>query len=172
MGYTTDFEGRFDLDRIMDSEHAAYLKAFAETRRMKRDPAKAEALADPIRLAVGLPIGAEGGYFVGGAGFKGQDRDPSVIDGNWEPEGQPGLWCQWTPTDDHEGIEWDGVEKFSAYTEWLEYLIGHFLGPWGYQLNGKVEWQGEATTDLGTIHVRNNVVRAMAARVVRPEPKW
>jgi hypothetical protein len=32
---------------------------------MKRDAEKASKLADPVREAVGLPIGTEGEYFVG-----------------------------------------------------------------------------------------------------------
>src|SRR5262249_21578395 len=33
-------------------EHAEYLKRFNETRRMRRDPAKARLLPDPVREAV------------------------------------------------------------------------------------------------------------------------
>lgn len=37
MGYTTDFEGKFELDRPLDPQQLNYLKLFFETRRMKRD---------------------------------------------------------------------------------------------------------------------------------------
>ena len=53
---------------------------------------------------------------------------------------------------------WDGSEKFNKYVEWLEYLIEHFLGPWGYRLNGKVTWAGEDESDVGTIVIVDNVV--------------
>jgi hypothetical protein len=71
----------------------------------------------------------------------------------------PGYYCQWVPTDDGCDIQWDGGEKFYAYTEWLEYLIKEFLIPWGYTLNGKVSWSGEDTDDQGYITVTNNEVR-------------
>jgi uncharacterized protein (TIGR02996 family) len=140
--------------------HAAYLTAFNETRRMKRDPAKAALLPDPVRLAVGLSVGEDGAYIVGGSGFHGQDDDGSVLDHNSPPNGQPGLWCQWRPSEDGTAIIWDGGEKFYDYVEWLEYLILHFFNPWAYILNGKVRWQGEVSEDRGIITLINNRVLA------------
>jgi hypothetical protein len=141
-------------------EHAAYLVQFTETRRMKRDPAKAARIPDPVREAVGLPLGEEAAYFVGGKGVFGQDPDESILDDNEPPAGQPGLWCQWQSSEDRTAIIWGGGEKFYAYVEWLEYLIEHFLTPWGYILNGEMKWQGEDEADRGTITVKNNRVLA------------
>jgi hypothetical protein len=165
MGYTTEFKGFFELDRALTKDHLAYLEMFASVRHMKRDPIKCETLPDPYREAVGLPIGVEGEYFVGGQGYAGQDRDTSVIDYNNEPSTQPGLWCQWIPLSDGTGIEWDGNEKFYNYVEWLQYLIEHFLKPWGYTLNGNVQWQGEEMGDVGMIAVKDNVLKVL-------EPNW
>ncbi len=165
MGYTTDFNGSFDLDKPLTVAQKNYLDKFSETRRMKRD-AKVNALPDPFRNSVGLPVGAEGAYFVGAAGFAGQDRDPSIVDYNSPPNGQPSLWCQWIPTEDGKGIVWDGGEKFYSYIEWLEYLIENFLKPWGYKLNGEVEWQGEDSDDFGKIVVKNNKVSTKQGRKV------
>jgi hypothetical protein len=92
--------------------HAAYLRAFNHSRRMKRDAKKAALLSDPIREAAGLPPGPEGGYFVGGGGFRGQAEDESVLDQNRPPKGQPGLWCQWTASKDRTAIVWGEGEKF------------------------------------------------------------
>jgi hypothetical protein len=75
----------------------------------------------------------------------------------------PGYWCQWQPSKDGTEIEWDGGEKFYNYEEWLEYLIQHFLEPWGYVLNGTVKWSGEDAEDIGSITVTDNVVRARKA---------
>lgn len=158
MGYTTDFEGRFNLDRPLKPEHAAYLKALADTRRMVRDETRAAQLPDPIRVAASLPIGRQAQFFVGGTGMCGQDHDASVIHYNHSPIGQPGLWCKWQPTEDGAGIEWNGVEKFYSYVEWLAYLIEHFLRPWGYVLSGSVKWFGEDDRDRGTITVTDNVI--------------
>jgi len=85
MGYSTSFDGEFTIEPHLKPEHLAYLKQFANTRRVRRDPEKAELLPDPIRIAAGLPIGLEGAYFVGNESFKGQDKDASVIDGNSPP---------------------------------------------------------------------------------------
>jgi hypothetical protein len=140
-------------------EHADYLRAFCNTRRMKRDPSRAERMPDPVREAAGLPIGQEGAYFVGGQGCKGQRRDESVLEDR-PPEGQPGLWCQWTPSADGIFLAWDGGEKFYDYVAWLVYLLEHFLGPWGYVVNGVVTWQGEEGSDRGAIVVTDNKVEA------------
>ncbi len=158
MGYTTEFEGRFNLDRPLAGEHAAYLRRFADTRRVSRIDGAVAEIGDPHRCAVGLPPGPQGAYFVGGGGFMGQDRDASIMNYNKPPEGQPGLWCQWTPTHDGSGLEWNGVEKFYYYVEWLEYLIQHFLKPWGYVLNGSVRWKGEDPEDAGVLSVHANIV--------------
>lgn len=163
MGYTTEFAGQFDLDRSLAPAHAEYLRAFAETRRMKRDADALAGVADPKREAAGLPVGPEGVYFVGGDGSRGQGGAGGVVNYNAPPEGQPGLWCQWVPTHEGDGIEWDGGEEFYPYVEWLEYLVSHLLAPWGYVLNGEVEWRGEDWGDVGRIVVRDNVVSTACA---------
>jgi len=203
MGYTTTFNGYFKLDKPLTPEHASYLLAFSKTRRMQRDAKIAARFVDPVREAVGLPVGLDGGYVVagGGAGFAGhrQLNDASVLEVNYPPGGQthgrrpdgslgqlerhpdsqPGLWCQWVPgritentnwwadiiyTNDLRNFEgcdciaWDEEEKFYEYVPWLNYLIKHFLQPWGYTLNGRVIFRGEEEDDMGAIVVENNVV--------------
>lgn len=108
MGYTTDFNGRFELDKPLTVSHLTTLKDFADERH--------------------------------------------------DEEGFPSIWCQWQPTVDGKGIEWDGGEKFYEYTDWLAYLIEKFLEPWGYVLNGEVTWQGEDPDDIGMLRVVNNDV--------------
>lgn len=159
MGYTTEFEGEFKLNKVMEEDHANYINKFCETRRMKRNPNLAKDLADPLREKVGLDIGEEGAYFVGGLGDFGQTHDKSVIDGNSPPIGQPGLWCQWIVSEDRKSILWDGGEKFYKYVQWLEYIVKHFLAPWGYSLNGSVWWHGEDPSDIGLIEVKDNIVQ-------------
>lgn len=163
MGYTTSFKGRFNLDKPLTVAHKAYLHAFSETRRMKRDGVRADVtLTDPVRVEAGLPVGLEGGYFVGNAEDFGQKKDASILEYNSPPAGQPGLWCQWEPTKNGKGIEWNGAEKFSMYVEWLQYLITNFLAPWGYKLNGEVKWRGEERSDTGTITVVENTISITA----------
>lgn len=178
MGYTTDFDGRFDLDKPLTPEQAAYLREFSSTRRMARDVTKMRDYTDPLRDAVGLPLGVEGEFFVGAGDSNpnrirsgdflewcGQTRTPDIIDYNSGPSTQPGLWCQWEPSEDNQGIEWDGAEKFYDYTEWLRYIIENFLKPWKLKLNGTVNWVGEDRNDRGCIVVKNNKVSVMEGHV-------
>ena len=144
MGYTTDFSGRFELNKQLSPKMAQYLKLFNETRRMKRN-------TDEV-------FGVQGEFFVFGGGDFGQNHEPNIIDYNEPPATQPSLWNQWTPSDDLMAIEWDCGEKFYNYTEWLVYLIHKILAPNGYVLNGVVTWQGEETGDVGEIFVENNRV--------------
>ena len=152
MGYTTDFQGTFKLNKKLSKKRHEYLNKFNETRRMARNlPAK---------------YGVDGEFFVGGKGFAGQDQDASIKDYNRAPKTQPGLWCQWRPTEDGMGIEWDGGEKFYNYVEWLQYIITNFLAPKGYILNGRVDWRGEDFSDIGQIIVRNNVIEVCQGRAI------
>lgn len=155
MGYTTEFVGKFEITPVLEAKHVAYLIAFNNTRRMKRD-VNLITIPDLIREAVNLPYGKDGGYFVGGKGSFGQDKDSSIIEYNYPPEGQPGLWCQWVPTEDGKYLEWDQGEKFYYYTEWLHYLIDNFFQPWGYKLTGAVQWRGEDFSDSGIISINEN----------------
>lgn len=165
MGYTTEFSGEWRITPPLKEEHRAYLDQFSTSRRMKRDPKVTASIPDPIREAVGLPVGEEGGYFVGPKGDNGQGsmwgfgRSPEdrggITDSNTPPKGQPGLWCKWEPNGHGTAIVWSGAEKFYDYVEWIQYLLDHFLTPWGYKLSGRVDWQGEDESDKGYIVVYN-----------------
>lgn len=153
MGYSTDFTGHFSVTPTLTSTHAAYFRAFSETRHMIRDEKVCASLLDPVREAAILPIGREARFFTG------EDVAGSVLAYNNEPEGVPGLWCQWVPTEDGTGIEWDQGEKFYEYEAWLTYLIKTFLDPWGYELNGTVQYRGEDPEDFGVLVVENNLLK-------------
>lgn len=153
MGYTTDFEGTVAVDPPLNQHEIAYLRKFAETRRMDRE---------------------QGPYFVDGSGFAGQGRDADVRDHNMPPAGQPGLWCQWVPAEDGAAIEWDGGEKFYCAEEWMRYLIEHFLRPgahasadssgcfegftFDHVLSGVIDAQGEDDDDRWRLVVQDNRV--------------
>ena len=159
MGYSTDFRGQLEFSTPLTPAQVKYINAFKGTRRMKRDAAKAELLPDELRLAVGLPIGEDGMYYVGSHndGNFGQDKDASIIDYNSSGK-FPGLWMQWEVSEDGTTLEWDGGEKFYNYIEWLKYLIEHFFNVWGTKLNGSIEWRGEEWDDTGTITVTDSNV--------------
>jgi hypothetical protein len=79
---------------------------------------------------------------------------------------KPGYHCQWTPSEDGMGLEWDQNEKFYDYIEWLQWLIDNFFFPKGYRLNGEVRWDGEEIGDIGKIIVRDNKVEVKEAKIV------
>ena len=155
MGYTTTFTGKFTCTPALNTDQVAYLKALCETRRMKRSGASK--LPDPLRNAVGLPIGHEGEYFVGGTGWAGQDHDETIVGFNTPPASQPSLWCQWTLSEDGKFIKWDGGEKFYEYIAWIKYFNEHFFKPWGVKLAGDVKWYGEDPSDRGVIVANKDI---------------
>jgi len=174
MGYTTYFDGKLSIDPPLTKEQVNYINKFSDTRRMQRDPAKLANLPDPIREAVDLPLGVNGGYYVGSTCdfLSGQDRD-EVIQYNSPPSGQPGLWCQWVVSDDGSTLEWDGEEKFYEYGNWLRYLIEHFFSKWGRTLEGEISWQGEESDDRGVIYVhRDGYVEEVFDNLTNPGPSW
>jgi len=189
MGYTTDFNGSFELSRPATVKEANYINDFADSRRMKRNPHKLyekyNGKHGHITPKDDTPIGIygeEGEYFT-------LDSRDAVIDANTPPgqvlysdktysdiyaendrriengECQPGLWCQWVINEDGTELVWDGGEKFHEYTEWVKYLIKHFFEPWGIKLNGEVRWSGEDYEDKGLIVIKNNVVTIKYAKL-------
>lgn len=156
MGYHTEFEGSFGFENALTPEQVKYVQKFNETRRMKRNP---EGLSCSFCDEVGLPLGREAKFFVSGPGYAGQDRDSSVVDFNKPPADQPGLWCQWTVSDDGTELVWDEGEKFYYYVEWLKWMIENLFIPWGKVLNGEVRWRGEEFNDVGVIIVKDNKVK-------------
>lgn len=153
MGYTTDFDGVFKLNKPLDDETYSFLKKLSETRRMKRVlPSK---------------YGVDGEFYVDGKGLMGsEEKDPSIVNYNMPPSTQPSLWCQWTPTEDRLGIHWDGNEKFYDYVPWIIYIIDKILAPRGYSLTGDVVWVGEDRDDMGKIEIKNNRVKVKQGKVM------
>lgn len=151
MGYTTNFTGKMKIDPPLNSDQVNYINKFNNTRRMSRDASICAKMPDPVREAVGLPVGIEGEFFVGGLGFAGQDNDKSILEHNSPSSTQPGLWCQWEVTENGKYLKWDGGEKFYDYIEWLRYIQDNMLKPWGSSLEGTIKWKGEDSSDRGAI---------------------
>ena len=174
MGYSTEFYGEFfKVTPILSKAHRDYLEKFSYIRHMKRDVKKLVDVKDDFREAVGLSPGIDGEFYVGscidsncGQGFPGHGRDDSILEYNYNPQSQPGLWCQWTPNEEGDTIEWDGGEKFYGPEEWLQYIIDSFIKPWGYVLNGETEWQGDDRDDMGLIIVKDNVLEIKHGKIV------
>ncbi len=153
MGYTTEFSGQINIEPPLNEQEIEFLNKFANTRRMHRK---------------------QGPYFVDGEGFVGQDCDEGVIEYNTPPAGQPSLWVQWIPTEGGIALEWDGGEKFYCATEWMAYIIDHFLKPnciaksslpflqANHVCNGVIKAQGEDMDDRWELIVTDNKVTTVA----------
>jgi hypothetical protein len=160
MGYHTEFEGRLRITPKLKPSHLKYLQKFNEIRHVVRDAKKLETVADPLREAVGLPVGDDGMFYVGGKSWfdRGEEKDESIINYNARTPKLPGSYCQWRPSDDGGSISWDGMERFYHYVEWLQFLIDTFFKPWGYVIDGQIHWRGEELFDIGSIVVMGNAI--------------
>ena len=172
MGYTIEYIGRFGLNKPLTEEHAKFLRDFAKTRHYVR----AYPENDPNGIFFTDPKGELEPTW--------EDLDykelclsthPNALRKKKEYElskwgcielndvnpGMPSFYCQWVPTEENQGIEWDGGEKFYKAFDWLKFIIKHYLEPWGYVLNGTVKiWFGsnEYPFENGVLEVRDNEV--------------
>lgn len=145
---STDFEGKFTFNKPLDDALYKLLKGISETRRMKRDISG---------------YGTEGEFYIAGTGLCGQNHDSTVIDYNEPPSTQPSLWCAWTPTENRQYLQWNGMEKTHHYVEWLKYLIAKLLIP-EYSISGEVTWQGGDSDDFGKIVIQDNIITVQKGR--------
>jgi hypothetical protein len=113
-------------------------------------------------ITVNPPLNAAEAAYLREFADRRHDDTPSV----------PSFYCQWVPTDDGAGIEWDQGEKFYEAEEWMRYLVDHFLKDgaeamgqpgfegflFGHVLNGTIAAQGEEAGDRWDLVVTGNVV--------------
>jgi hypothetical protein len=176
MGYTTEFIGKFNIDKNMPREFVEYINRFSSTRRMKRKTDKIKEIYPnwPDLCFAGKQLGEEGEYLAIISNNYGQDSDDSIVDYNRPPATQPGLWCQWIIETNEDlknnnineftgKLVWDGGEKFYEYTDWLEYMIKHFFIPMNLTLNGAVLAVGENSDDATYIVINENNVTTFNA---------
>ena len=159
MGYTTEFEGDFVFNKPLESHHVEYLNLFYQTdREVKRIKKNESVKAKKLREKCGLPFGTFGQYSVcetniaKECGLRPYAYGKSII------PGQPSSSCQWILNSAGTAIMWDSGEKFYDYIEWIEFIVKHFIKPWGYKLNGSVFWKGEDKSDRGQIDIINNKI--------------
>ena len=158
MGYSTDFSGSIQITPPLNPQEVAFINQFADTRRMDR------------KL---------GPYFIDQDGNYGQNHKADILDYNSPPEGQPGLWCQWEAELDGSCLKWNGAEKFYNSSDWMAYLLEHFicevpaaklidpdtLGwlPGGHTASGVIYALGEEYEDAWRLIVEDGHVFTQAA---------
>ncbi len=92
-----------------------------------------------------------------------RDEEWPEIDGVEVPD----AYCQWEPTKDGCGLEWDGGEKFYHYDDWIEFLAA-FLQTKGYVVTGSVRFRGESFDDCGVL----TIVDGKASKSSAPPVAW
>lgn len=170
MGYNTDFFGEITITPALNSDEIAYLRDFANSRRIHRT-------RGPLYAVPGSDWGQSG------------DTDDVLSFNNPDPD-QPGLWCQWVPTDDGTELVWDEGEKFYDSAAWMTYLVTNLLAPSGrpyidahlgedprlaaftcdHRLDGEIEARGEDDDDRWRLVVVDNEVTTVDGEVVFHTP--
>lgn len=196
MGYYTTFDGTLRVTPAVQPHHRAYLDRFFAMPHYRYNVAELENIKDPYREAVGLPLGPDGAFAVivdenddhwASDGIRVDPpkigaRDGLRLDGPNTPRGQPmvSTWCAWNVAPDgDDGDEFqlgqgsgDNLKAY-GFREWLVYCLKHFFVPWGYKVNGTVDWQGEDRDDMGRLEVRDNHVTFSCAKILyEPYEEW
>lgn len=140
------------IEPNLKPEHLEYIQKFNSTRRVLRSAILTQDREDFTRLAVGLPAGIDGCYFVGEVGLSGQNKGGDVLDVNKPPSGQPSVWCPWTIRENslhRHHLCLNGKERHDDVWEWFWYIKEQFLDLWGYRLvSGHVDYEEEDGTKL------------------------
>jgi hypothetical protein len=108
MRFHARFAGHLAVRPALNDAEYEYLTAFADSRRHR---------------GRGHPYAVPGHPRDDGPGT-------ATDDYNEPAEGQPDLWCPWTPSCEGNclAIQNDG-QKVDAPVEWLKYVVAHFLRP-------------------------------------------
>lgn len=176
MGYCTWFDGHFKLEKPLAPHHLAYLQAFYDVPHVHWDGDLVNQHPDPLREAVGLPLGENGCSFTGHGFLDEYCYPPWSYTGSKETgpaptdpaylgkvcPGTPYHHCPWKPNDDGTELFVPGDKPYK-YIEWLHFLVDHFLTPWNALLNGKMTWHGEWDHDAGIIIVEHNMITVLEA---------
>lgn len=155
MGYSTDFFGHFNLSKKLTKDQSDYLHLFSRSRHFEIDVSMVK--QSDLMKRLDISIGKEGCFYIGQTIYNINYGLPYTINYNKPPADCPGLWCDWIPTEDNCGIQWGGGEKFYNYTEWLNFIITHFLKKWDIEISGNVRFQGEDISDFGFLRIKNGV---------------
>lgn len=161
MGYNTEFQGYFFINRPLDEDTQKIIKGLNYTRRVKRDPNKLAKELDITTEECIRLYGKECEFYFNFDGDFGQSKTGGIIDYNSPPDCQPSIWCHWKYNKDYNSIEWDCGDKFYEYTDWIKYIIKEVLQPKDYKLNGTVDWIGEELDDRGKIIIKDNEVEIL-----------
>jgi hypothetical protein len=87
----------------------------------------------------------------------------------------PDYKCQWEIFEYNRG-SWlaapDESANADADFDWLRYIAQELLGPWGYEVQGKIRWQGDENDDRGIVYAEGNQVEAVEDTITNKGPSW
>lgn len=158
MSYTYDLIGKLSVSPPLSPAQVAYLQEFSHSYRHKFAP-QWQSWPNPLREAVGLPVGIDGAYISSAMGTGADFLDNCFQVDTDPPDNQPSFQCCWTTNAQGSTVHWNKLQRTFAPVEWLNYLIAHFFEPWGVALNGVVQCHGEEEDDRSLIVVNKNLVR-------------
>ncbi|EYF06103.1 DNA-directed RNA polymerase subunit alpha C-terminal domain-containing protein [Chondromyces apiculatus] len=162
MGYRVKQDGHLDISPPLDPAQTAWVRAFAQARRFRRHAERIAAAPDPLREAVGLPVGAEGVFYTGAL----QDpSDETIADWNAPADPVPSLYAAWTVSED--GARLIGCDDATWPSIWLEVFVGILRG-WGRRLSGQVWLHGDDPADVSRVEVEEDRV---VLREIQSDPE-
>ena len=162
MGYSTEFYGNILITPTPSNDFIEKVNEWLKQRHMiffSTDILSRYPYADDDTVD-GLPVADNGWNWINGY-MDSSSSTVRVVDPNCPPTPCTSLWSDWTIVYNGSGgalLTWNGDEKSYDMWEWLQLLIDHVFAPYGYVLNGSVDFQGENDYDSGNFTVVDNVI--------------
>jgi len=156
------YDGAMYLRGQLTKAQSDYLYSFSARSHLRHDENYLG--KDPLREAVGLPLGVQGAYFTGTFIDRGGPQYDEVV------VGQPSEWCDIEYHKDLNALVWDGTSGGGYIRQWLEYIRDHFLNLWGYQIDGALYWR-DNEKDFGTIRCEEGIFSVHPGETIYYERK-
>lgn len=159
MSYKVTFEkGGFSFNSLPEKDLKNFINNFSKSKHVLRNPKNILKKKSWRNYSFFGDIGEDGEYYSNPRenDFYDGDKEHSILDFNAPPVTQPSCWCNWVIKNNQ--LTWNGNSDFDNFAEWLDYLIDNFFKPRGYELNGKLNYQGEDSDDYGYVSIDKNIV--------------
>lgn len=84
----------------------------------------------------------------------------------------PNGWESWDFYEDGSYMHIEDGGKHYYWEEWFTWLMTNVFMPLNIKVNGVMTWDGEESTDQGTIYVEDNKFDFCASEIVESPPYW
>ena len=149
------FQGAFNLTPALSSAQTSYLQAFLAVQHGFWPLKYVRQQSDPVREAVGLPLGADAAYYTGhhSNGLKGRhpfiDKYNTISPG---PGNQPHCGnCPWQLSPDDRQLVPDKKKLAAMPLKWLGWLVKYIFTPWKINVTGVASYDDPCTSQEGKI---------------------